>query len=233
VEPVAGVVLVSYQIGGNLIAMSNGRSPVHNLSWFRALLLAGLPVACATGVEPDIQAGIGIAGTSAEGGTDIGGGGSETAGTNSIAGTTSDGGKGAMTSGGTTSTAGKAGSGSGGAAAGSGAGGKGGSGGATGGGGGSAGRGGSGGGSSGGSGGSGGSAGGCGCTKTIPWVDNMSINPPAPPLVTGECVTVMTQTFLYTGAKDQAYLNGDCNPTGQEPWCTGTGNDYKFMACAD
>jgi hypothetical protein len=38
-------------------------------------------------------------------------------------------------------------------------------------------------------------------------------------------------TYKYTGTKAQTYANIQCNPTMQEPWCTDSGNDYKFMVC--
>jgi hypothetical protein len=211
--------------------MPHVRPPAPKLSWFRALVLVGLPVACATGVEPEPAVGDGSsAGTSAEAGSESGGGSPGSAGTLPLAGTTvSEGGKGTAF-GGTTGQAGKAGSAAGGAAtAGSGgaSGGKGGSSGASGTGG-AAGRGGSGGGTSGGSGGSGGGTGGCTCANTLMWVDNTTLN-----FSMGDCVTTMGKTYLYTGTKMQTYALGQCNPTAQETWCPlpPPGNGYSFMAC--
>jgi hypothetical protein len=205
--------------------MSGGRVPQLKLTLQRALLIVALPTACAVEVQPNMSDEGGDTGGvsgSAAGGAPLGG----MAGSPAKAGTSSTSG-GSVTNafGGTASSGGKAGSGSGGSAgssggSGSGGSGKGGSGGS---GGGTAG---SGGGSAGGSGGSGGGAGGCGCKKTVPWVDNTNIS-----WGPGDCLTLATKTYLYTGTKMQTYANIQCNPAKQETWCTDSGNDYKFMVC--
>lgn len=186
---------------------------------FKALLILALPSACATGLEPDDVAGEGSAGSS---GTEAEGG-SGTAGSSVIpqAGSGSSSGSSSTAFGGTSSTGGKGGTGAGGTGSGgTAAGGKGGS--ASGG----AGTAGSaaGGSSAGGSGGSSGGA--CSCAKTQAWVDNTTIS-----WATGDCFTVATATYAYTGTKAQTYANGQCNPSKQEAWCADSGNDYKFMLC--
>lgn len=189
------------------------------------LLLAAVPLACAVGVPPDMEA----ADTSDDGGTSAGG-------SLNVSGTTSMPTAGKAATGGTTgafggsaSTGGKGGSsaagsgGSGGSsagAAGTSHGGSGGSGGTA-----SGGSGGAGGGSAG-SGGSGGGGAGCACPKTLTWMDNTVLN-----WSSGDCLDVAGAKYLYTGAKMQTYANAQCNPTKQEAWCTDSGNDYKFMAC--
>jgi hypothetical protein len=210
--------------------MPHGRVSANKLNWCRALLIAALPMACATGVLPDLEEGTaGTAGTEAEGGSSSSGspngGMPGTSGTFPIAGTTVTGGRGST--GGTPGGGGKAGSGSGGASGGasggSGSGGRGGSGSGGRGGSGSGGRGGS---TAGGSGGSGGGTGGCTCAKTVAWVDNSNVS-----FSKGDCVTTAGKTYLYTGTKAQTYANGSCNPAMQMTWCKDTGNDYNFMLC--
>jgi len=195
----------------------------------RALLLAALPLACATEVKPEFEdtgetnLPADTAGTSA-------GGTLATAGTSSLpkAGTTSVGGSvasnpfgGTSSSGSSSGGAASGGSASGGSAsggtasAGSATGGKAGS--SSGGAGGGAGTGGA---------GTGGAGSGCACPKTLTWMDNTVLN-----WKTGDCLDVGGAKYLYTGTIAQTYANGQCNPTKQEAWCTDSGNDYKFMLC--
>jgi hypothetical protein len=201
--------------------------PANNLGWCRALLFIAVPVACATGVEPELDdPGVPTAGTASEGGSESAGSGGMpgSSGSLPIAGTTVGNGGGGSSNGG----GGKSGSGSGGTTAGSGgasggssSGGRGGTGSS-----GSGGRGGSTAGGSGGSGGSGGGGSGCTCAKTVDWVasGNVSFN-------NGDCVKSSGKTYLYTGTKMQTYMNGSCTPGAQMTWCTDSGNDFKFMLC--
>jgi hypothetical protein len=196
--------------------MSNSRYPLLQLVLGPALLLTLMPSGCAVGVEPEFEdeplssAGGGLGGggnggsagkTNATGGSSAG-----TPSTPSTAGTTSVSGSGSNPFGGS-SSGGKGGSGSGGTNGGAGAAGSAGS-------------------SSAGAGGSGGTSGGCSCAKTLAWMDDMVMN-----WATGDCVTTAGVTYRYVGMKAQTYANGDCNPAKQEPWCSDSGNDYKFMAC--
>jgi hypothetical protein len=194
--------------------MSNSRHVLLQLVLGPALVLTLMPSGCAVGVEPEFedlplsdagsssQAGGGNGGSA---GKATGGGG---AGAPSTAGTTSTSGSGANPFGGSAGSGGQAGQG-----------GKGGStsGGASGG----AGKAGS-----AGAGGAGGTTGGCSCAKTLAWMDDTVMN-----WATGDCVTSGGVTYRYVGTKAQTYANGDCNPAKQEPWCSDSGNDYKFMAC--
>lgn len=179
-----------------------------------ALLVVSLPLACAVGVQPEVDDATdpGMAGTTAAPGG-AGGSSAGASGTMPKAGTTAtNAGGGAEPFGGTGSTGGKGNATSGAGGGGSSSGGAGG--GATAGAGGSS------------SAGAGGSGGACACGATLMWKDNASMN-----WVTGDCMTVSGKTYRYTGTKAQTYAHGDCNPTKQEAWCTDVGNDYKFVAC--
>jgi hypothetical protein len=197
--------------------MSNSRYALLKLVLGPALLFTLMPSGCAVGVAPEFEdEPRSDAGTSSQAGGGNGGGagkpsGASGSGTPSTAGTTSASGSGANPFGGSAGSGGQAGQGGkGGSASGS-----------TNGGAGSAGRGGS-----AGAGGGGGTSGGCTCAKTLPWTDNTVMN-----WATGDCVTTGGVTYRYVGTKAQTYANGDCNPAMQEPWCSDSGNDYKFMAC--
>lgn len=186
--------------------MSQLRSAGWKHAVCKCLLLWAVPTACAVGTEPDELAGSGgSGGTEAEGGS-AGTGVIPSAGTNSTSGTSSTGGTSSNPFGGTSGGAGKAGSGGSGGKAGGGSGGS------------------AAGGSSGGAGGTGGAL--CACTTTRPWVDNTVIN-----WATGDCFSLGTATYVYTGVRAQTYANSQCNPMMQEAWCTDTSNDYKFMLC--
>ena len=187
----------------------------------RVLLLAGLPLACAVGVSPEVED---SGGTGNDGGSSAAGTLSVSGSSNgNVAGKPATGGTSSGAFGGTASTGGKGGSsaaGAGGAGSTSGAGG--------GGAGGSAGAGGKGGagGAGGSSAGAGGGGAGCACPKTLIWADNTVLS-----WSSGDCLDVAGTKYLYTGTKMQTYANAQCNPTKQEAWCTDSGNDYKFMAC--
>jgi hypothetical protein len=228
VEPVADQSSVSYRLETAEVSMSRVHPHQLKLTLVRALLIAALPTACAVGVEPDMsdQGVTSDAGTSA-GGTGSGGlagasttlpkaGAASTNGggsvTNAFGGTASGGGKAGSSTGGSASAGGSKDGGS--SAGGSSAGGS-----SGGGSGGSAGN-------SGGGAGTGGGTGSCACKQTHAWADNTNIS-----WVTGDCLTVGSKTYLYTGMKMQTWANKDCNPGMQLVWCTDSGNDYKFMAC--
>jgi len=225
--------------------MSYARPAHFKLTWSRALLLASLPLACATEVKPEFEDGdyqppADTAGTSA-GGTEP----EPTAGTSNLplSGTTSMGGTepsnstGGKSSGGT-STGGKAsgGASTGGTASGGASGGKASGGASTGGkasGGASTGGSASGGASTGGKAGSstggatgGSGTGGCTCPTKKTWVDNSNLA-----FEPGDCLDVAGDIYLYTGSKDQTWANKDCNPAKQLAWCSDVGADYKFMLC--
>jgi hypothetical protein len=225
VEPVAHLTPVSYPLSLAEVSMSYARFAPLKLTLLRALLIAALPTACAVGVKPDLEDTGGTGQTGDTAGTSAGGMLTTTAGSGSVlphSGTTSTGGSAVSSPFGGTSSSGSGGAAPGGASNG-GSGGSGGSGGAAGAGGkasgGAAGAGGSG-------GGAGGSGSGCACPKTVMWADNMVLG-----FVTGNCLDVKGQLYLYTGTKAQTYANGDCNPAKQLSWCTDMGNDYKFMLC--
>lgn len=205
--------------------MSFRRSRQVPLALRHALWFAALS-ACATGVQQDlVDDGSSSSGGNNTGGTLMAAGEAGTSSVVPIAGSTSKGGAG-NPFGGSASTGGKSSAGSGGMAGQGGA--SAGSGGASAGSGGaSAGSGGASAGSGGASaGGGGGGSGSCGCGATKVWADNTNIS-----FATNDCLTVGTATYKYVGTKAQTYANGQCNPSMQEPWCTDSGNDYKFMLC--
>jgi hypothetical protein len=222
VEPVADLTLIGYRLAIAEVSMSDERPAPPKLNLRHALLLALLPMACAVGVAPGVEADDSAdeAGSSTGGNSII----PSLGGASGTANKPTTGGAVANAFGGTASTGGKAGSGSSGSAgAKAGAGGSGGAGGTSTGG---ATTGGTSGGGGTSAGGSGGGGAGCACPKPLTWTDNTVLN-----WSSGDCLDVSGAKYLYTGTKAQTYANAQCNPTKQEAWCTDSGNDYKFMLC--